>query len=67
MTLFLFVFVVEYLRNLMKGVTAMDAKVVEAVESLTEEQLTLFLAFLQGISDSQTELPCSDRTGKQRA
>ena len=67
MTLFLFVFVVEYLRNLMKGVTAMDAKVVEAVESLTEEQLTLFLAFLQGISDSQEELPCSDRRGKRQA
>lgn len=67
MTLFLSALVVEYGSILMKGVTAMDRSVVEAVESLSEEQLNLFLAYLQGILHSQEELPCSDRSEKQQA
>lgn len=67
MVLFILAVVVHYQRNLMKGVTAMDEWIVKAVESLSEKQLNLFLAFLQGISDSQEELPCSDRRGKRQA
>ena len=65
MTLFLLASVVEYWSNLMKGVTAMDEWIVKTVESLSEKQLSLFLAFLRGISDSQEEPPCSDLKEKQ--
>ena len=67
MVLFILAVVVHYQRNLMKGVTAMDEWIVKAVESLSEKQLNLFLAFLQGISDSQEVLPCSDLTEMQQA
>ena len=44
-----------------KGLSAMDDKIVEMIESLDEEQLNLFLAYLQDISCSQSGLECSDR------
>ena len=43
----------------------MDKKIIEAVESLTEKQLNLFLAYLLDIADSQEGLPYSDRTENQ--
>ena len=43
----------------------MDKKIIEAVESLTEEQLTLFLAYLLDIEDSREGLPYSDRRENQ--
>ena len=58
---------IDFTGNQTKGFTAMDKNVIEAVESLTGKQLNLFLAWLQGISDSQRELPYSDRTEKQQA
>lgn len=39
---------------------SMEREIVEMVKSLSEEQLNLFLAFLQDISDNQEELPYSD-------
>lgn len=57
--------VVEWPRNLTKGVTAMDKNIVEMIESLDEKQLNLFLAYLTDISRSQQELPYSDRSEKQ--
>lgn len=39
----------------------LDEKIVELVESLDEEQLNLFLAYLQGILDSQAPIQAADQ------
>ena len=39
----------------------MDKKIVEMVEKLDEEKLNLFLAYLQGILDSQEPIQAADQ------